>query len=146
MPAVPAIGERPTAKMTSAAAAQTRMAATLCGLWSGLVRTKRKVRVVVPCQLARPISGVSSLGFGSVAVRGTGRGRGKGTVGLAGRRDPSKAEKSKAACSSAVSIGLHGAPSIVLSLGMKLCGLRTAGAAATTGGAALAPRAEAMDC
>ena len=32
MPAVPAIGERPTAKMTSAAAAQTSAAATRCGL------------------------------------------------------------------------------------------------------------------
>jgi hypothetical protein len=116
MPAVPFIGERPTAKMTSATAAHTSAAATRCGLWFGLVSTNRIVREVVPCQLLRPISGVSSPPPID-AWRGATRGRGKGTVGFAGRRESSRAgsidEGSNVERFRRVSIGLQGAPSMV---------------------------------
>jgi len=75
-------------------------------------------------------------------VRGTGRGRGKGTVGLAGRREPSKAPRSNASKSSVVSMGLHGAPSMLL-VGRGAGGATGAGAGAA---AARALTEDAIDC
>ena len=129
--AVPATGERPMTKITKAAAAQTSAAATRWGLWSGLVRTKRMVRLVVLRQergAVSPWSDVSPSTSG--AERGRNLGRGKGTVGLAGRRNPSSeaSAASTASLTLPTSIGLHGAPSMALAAArLGAAGLRDAG-------------------
>jgi len=100
---LPATGERPARKMTTAAAAHTTSPATRCGRWSGSVSAMRKVWWVRSCQLCvtavvRPESGGGASSRSRGMPREAARGRGNGTVGLPGRRRPANPDGSLSSC------------------------------------------------